>query len=215
MARFSVPRAEIAPRLALLTLAPQGPRNFSMSRTCNRIEVVFRHRRRRRRRGCRAGGLPGALAGPRRGRPARRHALLRAWTGEAAVEHLFPARVRPGFGTDGRRREIAAQLRVAWEDARHAHTCGPVLDRLMGEALTMARRVQRLSGGVRARLPWAISPPSACSGTSTAARLPGGAGRGLAHDPPLRIAAAAGAGATAHRQPHAAGRRRTRRRGGR
>jgi glutamyl-tRNA reductase len=46
--------------------------------------------------------------------------------------------------------EIAAQLRGAWEDSRAAHACGPVLDRLIGEALSMARRVRRLSAGVRA-----------------------------------------------------------------
>src|SRR5207302_1851552 len=45
--------------------------------------------------------------------------------------------------------EIAAQLRGAWEDSRAARTCGPLLDRLMGEALGMARRVRRLSAGVR------------------------------------------------------------------
>ena len=46
--------------------------------------------------------------------------------------------------------EIAAQLRGAWEDSRAAHTCGPILDRLMGEALGMARRMRQLSAGVQA-----------------------------------------------------------------
>ena len=75
--------------------------------------------------------------------------LLRAWTGEAAVEHLFLLACGLDSAQTGEQ-EIAAQLRGAWEEARSARTCGPVLDRLMGEALAMARRVQRLSGGVRA-----------------------------------------------------------------
>src|SRR5207248_309577 len=50
------------------------------------------------------------------------------------------------------RTEVPARLpalRGAWEDSRAARTCGPLLDRLMGEALGMARRVRRLSAGVR------------------------------------------------------------------
>jgi glutamyl-tRNA reductase len=46
--------------------------------------------------------------------------------------------------------EIAIQIRGAWEAAREAHTCGPILDRLVGEALGMANRVHRLDAGVKA-----------------------------------------------------------------
>jgi glutamyl-tRNA reductase len=46
--------------------------------------------------------------------------------------------------------EIAIQLRGAWEAAREAHASGPILDRLLGEALGMANRVHRLEAGVRA-----------------------------------------------------------------
>src|SRR6185312_12724010 len=46
-------------------------------------------------------------------------------------------------------REIAAQLRAAWEAARAAGTSGPLLDRLVGEALAMANRMQRLQAGMR------------------------------------------------------------------
>jgi glutamyl-tRNA reductase len=42
------------------------------------------------------------------------------------------------------------QIRGAWEASREAHTCGPILDRLMGEALGMANRVHRLEAGVKA-----------------------------------------------------------------
>ena len=110
--------------------------------------MVFRHRRRRRRRGC-GQEVFRALAG-RDAEPGGAFChCCSAWTGEAAVEHLFLLACGLDSAQTGEQ-EIAAQLRVAWEDARHAHTCGPVLDRLMGEALSMARRVQRLSGGVLA-----------------------------------------------------------------
>ena len=75
--------------------------------------------------------------------------MLRAWTGEAAVEHLLLLACGLDSAQTGEH-EIAAQLRGAWEDARAAHTCGPVLDRLVGESLAMARRVRRLSAGTRA-----------------------------------------------------------------
>jgi glutamyl-tRNA reductase len=146
VARFSVPRAEIAPRLALLHSRLRAAELLYVG-TCNRIEVVFATDG-----GAAAGDARQevfrALAG-RDAEPGEAARLLRAWTGEAAVEHLFLLACGLDSAQTGEQ-EIAAQLRVAWEDARHAHTCGPVLDRLMGEALTMARRVQRLSGGVRA-----------------------------------------------------------------
>jgi glutamyl-tRNA reductase len=146
VARFSVPRAEVAPRLALLQSRLRAAELLYVG-TCNRIEVVFATDG-----GAAAGDVRqevfSALVGrdAQAGEAAR---LLRAWTGEAAVEHLFLLACGLDSAQTGEQ-EIAAQLRIAWEDARHAHTCGPVLDRLMGEALTMARRVQRLSGGVRA-----------------------------------------------------------------
>ena len=72
----------------------------------------------------------------------------------------------------------------------------------------MARRVQRLTAGVRA--------PSLAdlAAERVLQHLAGGAGqrgahRRLAHDAPLRTAAARGAAAAPHRQPHAAGGRRS------
>src|SRR5256884_45562 len=114
--------------------------------TCNRVEVVY-------------ASDDGTAAGESRqdvfriltGRdpqPGEAARILRAWTGEAAVEHLLLL----ACGLDSAQlgeHEIAAQLRGAWEDSRAARTCGPLLDRLMGEALGMARRVRRLSAGVR------------------------------------------------------------------
>ena len=83
---------------------------------------------------------------PEPGQAAR---ILRAWTGEAAVEHVFLVACGLDSAQTGEH-EIAAQLRGAWEDSRAARTCGPVLDRLVGEALGMARRMRRLSAGVHA-----------------------------------------------------------------
>jgi glutamyl-tRNA reductase len=73
--------------------------------------------------------------------------VLRAWTGEAAVEHLLLVACGLDSAQTGEH-EIAAQLRSAWEDSRAADTCGPILDRLMGEAFGMARRMRRLSAGL-------------------------------------------------------------------
>jgi glutamyl-tRNA reductase len=75
--------------------------------------------------------------------------ILRAWTGEAAVEHLFLVACGLDSAQTGEQ-EIAIQLRGAWEAAREAHASGPILDRLLGEALGMANRVHRLEAGVRA-----------------------------------------------------------------
>lgn len=146
VARLSLPRAEVGVRLVPLR-AQLGAAEILYLGTCNRVEVVFVTED-----GATAGDarheIFRALAGrePDSGEAAR---LLRAWTGEAAVEHLFLLACGLDSAQTGEQ-EIAAQLRGAWEDARSAHTTGPVLDRLMGEALTMARRVQRLCGGVRA-----------------------------------------------------------------
>ena len=146
VARFSLPRAEVIARISALR-ASLGAAEILYLGTCNRVEVVFANE------DSTAAGdarleVFRALAGrePEGPEAAR---LLRAWTGEAAVEHLFLLACGLDSAQTGEQ-EIAAQLRGAWDEARSARTCGPVLDRLMGEALAMARRVQRLSGGVRA-----------------------------------------------------------------
>jgi glutamyl-tRNA reductase len=146
VARFAVPRAEVPVRLPALR-AVLGAAEILYVGTCNRVEVVYATED-----GAAAGDsraqvfqlLAGRAPGP--GEATR---MLRAWTGEAAVEHLFLVACGLDSAQTGEQ-EIAAQLRGAWEDSRAARTCGPVLDRLMGEALGMARRVRRLSAGVRA-----------------------------------------------------------------
>jgi len=146
VARFAVPRAEVPSRLSALRVLLKASEILYVG-TCNRVEVVYST----------YGGTPagdsrhevfGILTGrePLPGEAAR---VLRAWTGEAAVEHVFLVACGLDSAQTGEH-EIAAQLRGAWEDSRTARTCGPVLDRLLGEALRMARRVRRLSASVRA-----------------------------------------------------------------
>ncbi|HLY53090.1 MAG TPA: hypothetical protein VKQ31_08785 [Steroidobacteraceae bacterium] len=145
VARFAVPRAEIAARLPQLRERLRAAEILYVG-TCNRVEVVF----------ATADGSPAgdsrqeifqALTG-RDSRPGEAARALRAWTGEAAVEHLFLLACGLDSAQTGEQ-EIAAQLREAWEESRAARTCGPLLDRLMGEALGMARRVRRMSARVR------------------------------------------------------------------
>jgi glutamyl-tRNA reductase len=145
VARFAVPRAEMPARLPVLRSQLQASEVLYVS-TCNRVEVVYATER----------GLPAedarqavfrVLAG-RDAAAGEAVRTLRAWTGEAAIEHLFLVACGLDSAQTGEQ-EIAAQLRRAWEDARLAGTCGPLLDRLIGEALGMARRVRRLASGVR------------------------------------------------------------------
>jgi glutamyl-tRNA reductase len=145
VARFAVPRSEVPVRLPALRTQLKAAEILYVG-TCNRVEVVYATH----------DGRPAGdsrhevfriLTGrePPAGEAAR---MLRAWTGEAAVEHLFLLACGLDSAQTGEH-EIAAQLRGAWEDSRAAQTCGPVLDRLVGEALGMARRVRGLSAGMR------------------------------------------------------------------
>lgn len=144
VARFAVPRAEVPARLPALRALLKASEILYVG-TCNRVEVLYSTE----------DGSPAGdsrqeafriLTGrePEPGEAAR---ILRAWTGEAAVEHLFLVACGLDSAQAGEH-EIAAQLRGAWEDSRAARTCGPVLDRLVGEALGMARRMRRLAAGV-------------------------------------------------------------------
>jgi glutamyl-tRNA reductase len=146
VARFAVPRAEVPGRLPALRKLLKASEILYVG-TCNRVEVVYSTEDGTAAGDCRQEVFR-ILTGrePRAGEATR---ILRAWTGEAAVEHLFLLACGLDSAQTGET-EIAAQLRGAWEDSRAAQTCGPLLDRLIGEALSMARRVRRLSAGVRA-----------------------------------------------------------------
>lgn len=145
VARFSVPKADVAARLPALR-AILGVSEVFYVGTCNRVEILF-------------STVDGAPAGDARrevfraligrepnGGEATR--ILRAWTGEAAVEHLFLVACGLDSAQAGEQ-EIAAQIRLAWEAARGAQVCGPTLDKLLGEALGMANRVHKLEANVR------------------------------------------------------------------
>jgi glutamyl-tRNA reductase len=145
VARFSVPKTEIAARLPALRDALGVSEVFYVG-TCNRVEVLFSM----------ADGAPAgdarqdvfrALIGrePKGGEATR---ILRAWTGEAAVEHLFLVTCGLDSAQAGEQ-EIAAQIRLAWETARGVQVCGPTLDKLLSEALSMANRVHKLEANVR------------------------------------------------------------------
>lgn len=139
VARFAIPRAELGARLPELRAALQGAELLYLS-TCNRVEVAFV-----------LSDRPAldmrpeifrALLGrePRNGEAS---AALRTWTGEAAIEHLFLVACGLDSAQAGEQ-EIYVQLRAAWQAARAAQTAGPVLDRIMTEALAMARHAHRL-----------------------------------------------------------------------
>jgi glutamyl-tRNA reductase len=145
VARFSVPKAEIAARLPALRDSLGVSEIFYVA-TCNRVEVLYTT----------TDGAPAgdarrevfrALIGrePNGGEATR---ILRAWAGEAAVEHLFLVACGLDSAQTGEQ-EIAAQIRLAWETAREVRVCGPTLDRLLGEALSMANRVHKLEANVR------------------------------------------------------------------
>src|SRR5579872_4135351 len=116
VARFSVPKAEVVARLPVLRDALGVSEVFYVG-TCNRVEVLYST----------ADGSPAgdarrevyrALIGREpQGTEATR--LLRAWTGEAAIEHLFLVTCGLDSAQAGEQ-EIAAQIRGAWEAAREA-----------------------------------------------------------------------------------------------
>jgi glutamyl-tRNA reductase len=145
VARFAVPKEQIPERLPGLRAA-LNVAELCYVGTCNRVEVLYTT----------ADGSPAgdarrevfrALIGhdPLGGEASR---MLRAWTGEAAVEHLFLVACGLDSAQAGEK-EIAIQIRGAWATARAVGASGPVLDRLLGEALSMASRVRRLEADVR------------------------------------------------------------------
>jgi glutamyl-tRNA reductase len=143
VARLSIPKADLEARLPSLRQA-LGVAEILYLGTCNRVELLF---------AAHEGACAGDLRDPAleqltgHGAPhGRASRLLRAWAGESAVEHVLLLACGLDSAQAGER-EIAAQLRAAWETARAAGTCGPMLDRLVGEALGMANRVQRLQTG--------------------------------------------------------------------
>ena len=146
VARLSIPKAELAARLRALRAA-LGVAELLYLGTCNRVELLFATHD-----GEPAGDLrEPALAQLSGGRspPGQAARLLRAWAGESALEHVLLLACGLDSAQAGER-EIALQLRASWEAGRAAGTTGPMLDRLMGEALAMANRVRRLQTATQA-----------------------------------------------------------------
>jgi glutamyl-tRNA reductase len=139
VARFAVPRAEVESRLLDLRRALHGAEVLYLG-TCNRVEIVFA-----------LAASPALDCRPeifrallkREPQNGEASAALRAWTGEAAIEHLFLVACGLDSAQAGEQ-EIYVQLRAAWQAARTAGTAGPLLDRIVSEALTMARHAHRL-----------------------------------------------------------------------
>ena len=139
VARYATAKADLPGRLQQLRESLGGAEVLCLS-TCNRVEVVYAVR-------------DGDAADRRNevfriltGRePAEGEAAtaLRAWTGEAAVEHLMLV----ACGLDSARageQDIFVQVRAAWQVAREAGCTGPLLDRIVAEATSMARQAHRL-----------------------------------------------------------------------
>lgn len=146
VARLSISRSDLEARLPSLRDA-LGVSELLYLGTCNRVELLFATHD-----GAPAGDLRGPALEQLSGRPAppgQASRILRAWAGESALEHVLLLACGLDSAQAGER-EIAAQMRAAWESARVAGTSGPMLDRLLGEALGMAARVQRLQSGARA-----------------------------------------------------------------
>jgi glutamyl-tRNA reductase len=139
VAQFAVARDALAHRLSVLRAALQGAEVLYLS-TCNRVEIIY------------ATAEPAIDRRPAvfkalTGRdPVNGEALatLRAWTGEAAVEHLLLVACGMDSAQAGEQ-EIYVQLRAAWQAAREAQVSGPLLDRILSEAMNMARHAQRIT----------------------------------------------------------------------
>ena len=146
VARLSIPKVDLESRLRSLRAA-LGVSELLYLGTCNRIELLFATPDRESAGDLREPALA-QLTG-RRPQPGQAARLLRAWAGESALEHVLLLACGLDSAQAGER-EIAAQLRASWEAARAAGTSGPLLDRLVGEALAMANRVRRLQAGTSA-----------------------------------------------------------------
>jgi glutamyl-tRNA reductase len=139
VAQFAVPKDALAHRLGVLREALQGAEVLYLS-TCNRVEIIYATADTAT---DRRADVFRALTG-REPKPGEATAALRAWTGEAAVEHLLLVACGMDSAQAGEQ-EIYVQLRAAWQAAREAQVSGPLLDRILSEAMNMARHAHRLT----------------------------------------------------------------------
>ncbi|HTV79853.1 MAG TPA: hypothetical protein VMF03_16495 [Steroidobacteraceae bacterium] len=139
VAQFAVPKEALAERLGQLRQALQGAEVLYLS-TCNRVEILYVTPEAA---ADRRADVFRALTGraPLNGEAT---SALRAWTGEAAVEHLLLVACGMDSAQAGEQ-EIYVQLRTAWQAAREARVSGPLLDRIVSEAMAMARQAHRIA----------------------------------------------------------------------
>ncbi len=185
IARFSLPKAEVGSRLLSLREC-LGAAEVLYLGTCNRVEVLYTT-------------LDGSPAGDgrreifraligREPQPGEANRMLRAWTGEAALEHLFLVACGLDSAQAGEQ-EIAAQIRGAWETSRAANVSGPTLDRVVAEALGMATRVHRLEAGVPAPSLADLAAERVLAHLGASGSAGGAEGVGAGAAPPERTAA--------------------------
>jgi glutamyl-tRNA reductase len=146
IAGFALSREELPERLPALRAA-LGVDELVYLSTCNRVELLFAVGEGLEAQDCRP-QIFRSLTGREPG-PGEARSVLRAWTGEAAIEHLFLVACGLDSAQAGER-EIATQLRTAWQVARLAGTSAATLDHVIGEALSMSNRVEQLAAGARA-----------------------------------------------------------------
>jgi glutamyl-tRNA reductase len=139
VAQFAVAKDALAHRLERLHEALPGAEVLYLS-TCNRVEVLYATAEPAT---DRRADVFRALTGraPVNGEAT---SALRAWTGEAAVEHLLLVACGMDSAQAGEQ-EIYVQLRAAWAAAREAKVSGPLLDRIVNEAMAMARQAHRIA----------------------------------------------------------------------
>jgi glutamyl-tRNA reductase len=132
LARWTIARSERPRRLPELRRA-LGVDELLYVATCNRVELLFR----------RSAGVPAADLRQRAAAALDAGdgaTLLRTWSGEAAVEHLFLVAAGLESAQLGER-EIRAQLRDALAVAREVGAAHGALEALVEEALRVARQV--------------------------------------------------------------------------
>ncbi len=136
LGRLALPKADLIGRLAEIARAT-GVAELAYIGTCNRIEFMVADDDEVAVQACR--DRIGAALGET---PADARKIFRAWAGEGAIEHLFL--VASGLDSaQAGEREIYAQVRIAWQNARAAGTCGRKLDFIFNEALKAAQDVHQ------------------------------------------------------------------------
>jgi len=139
MGALTVPKEDIIARLPEMA-ERIGARGLVYVGTCNRIELIIERDPTVEATEFRRRTFEALLE--RKPEPGESDRLFRVWEGEGALEHVFL--VCAGFDSAQLgEREIYLQMRTSLKQARAAGTCSPLLDRVMIEALRVAREAHR------------------------------------------------------------------------